>query len=508
MSGTGGFAYDLLDYPSGTFPLAHPGHIHAVGRMFGADPAPVEKCRVLEFGCGDGTHLIGCAYAHPGSVFVGLDLSIVAIERGKRAIAALGLANVTLHHADLTAWEPPAEPFDYVIAHGLYSWVPAPVREHLLSLCSRVLAPNGLCYISYNTYPGCHVRKMVWEILKSAAAGEASPQAKVEKALAMARFLKEGSAAVRASASVLVPELDDFLLDHKSTASLFHDDLSDVNDPMHVTEFLAHAARHGLRFAAEAEAWTMETSVYPEAVVKVLEELAENDVVAKEQHIDFLRLRRFRQTILTRGGSASARPDANRLQSLFVSSRMEPEKPDRDLAAGVAVRFKAKDAGVSIDWPIAKAALLLLGECWPDRMPFEELLMAAASKFGREATPDEGEELARLLTQLWMRGLIQVHAHRPAFARTASEKPRASRFVLHQVREGIFLTSLLHTPIEVAEPASAKLVQLLDGTRDREELTWEMAKIFPPEKRPPLEVLRVGVDRNLELLALAGILEQ
>jgi SAM-dependent methyltransferase len=504
-----GFAYDLLDYPSGTFPQAHPGHIHAVGRMFGAEPAPVETCRVLEFGCGDGTHLIGCAYTHPGSTFVGMDLSAVAIERGRRAIAALGLANVTLHHADLTTWEPPPEPFDYVIAHGLYSWVPAPVREHLMSLFARVLAPNGLGYISYNTYPGCHVRKMVWEMLKAPTAGASTPDEKVEKALSMARFLKEGCSVVRANAMVLVPELDDFLLERKSKASLFHDDLSDVNDPMYLSEFLAHAGRHSLRFVAEAEASTMETDGYPEAVAKVLNELAEADVAAKEQRIDFLRLRRFRQTILSHAdASAPARPDPNRLRALFISGQTAPENPDPDFGVGVAVRFKTKEAGVWIDWPIAKAALLLLGEQWPDRLPFEELLGLAAAKLGRDATADEGEELARFLTRIWMRGLIQVHGHRPAFARTASRKPRASRLVRHQAREGIFLTSLLHLPIEIAEPASAVLIGLLDGTRDREQLTREMANVFPPGKQPPLEALREGVDRNLALLAEAGILEQ
>ena len=63
---------------------------------------------------------------------MGIDLSAVAVERGNQVIAELGLSNVSLSAADLTAWEPPTDGFDYAIAHGLYSWVPTSVRDGLL----------------------------------------------------------------------------------------------------------------------------------------------------------------------------------------------------------------------------------------------------------------------------------------------------------------------------------------------------------------------------------------
>ncbi len=189
---TTAFAYDTVEYPSAALPQAHPGHLFAVARMFGLNPAPVERCRYLEVGCGDGTHLIACALVLPRATFVGVDLSTVAIERGNRMIAELGLSNVTLYAADLTKWEPPAHGFDYAVAHGFYSWVPSFVRDSLMSLYAKCLPKDGVGYVSYNTYPGCYARRMVWEMLKFHTASIDEPTAKIEQALEMVKFLAAG----------------------------------------------------------------------------------------------------------------------------------------------------------------------------------------------------------------------------------------------------------------------------------------------------------------------------
>src|SRR5579872_1247924 len=151
------FAYDSVDYPSSALPQAHPGHLYAVSQMFGVNAAPVENCRYLEIACGEGTHLIAAAIGLPNAKFVGIDLSSAAIERGNTIIAELGLSNVTLSTADLTNWVPPTDGFDYVIAHGLYSWVPKFVRDGLFALLSRCLGKEGVGYVSYNAYPGCFI---------------------------------------------------------------------------------------------------------------------------------------------------------------------------------------------------------------------------------------------------------------------------------------------------------------------------------------------------------------
>ena len=357
---TAPFAYDTIEYPSAALPQAHPGHLFAIARMFGFNPGPVESCRYLELGCGDGMHLISSAVGMPSASFVGIDLSAAAIERGNRMIAELQLPNVSLYAADLMTWTAPANEFDYVVAHGLYSWVPTPVREAILTGMAHSLRPDGIGYVSYNTYPGCYIRRMVWEILRHHTADIPDPSEKIGQAREMLKFL----AAAQPSDSGPIPsmykhELDGLLNDHHPFV-LYHDDLGDVNEPVYFHEFAAHAERFGLRFVAEAEPSAMESRACPPSVAGLLDGLAERDVLLKEQYLDFLRLRRFRQTLLATDGLKPQRqPDPRQIKTLLISGKPKPPPEPVDLAQGVPVTFTGdRGAKAQTDLAIAKAALL------------------------------------------------------------------------------------------------------------------------------------------------------
>jgi SAM-dependent methyltransferase len=505
---TTAFAYDTVDYPSAALPQAHPGHLFAVARMFGLDAVPAERCRYIEVGCGDGTHLIACAIGLPHATFVGLDLSPAAVERGKQMIAELGLPNVSLYAADLTMWEPPAGGFDYVVAHGLYAWVPAPVRDGLLALMARCLPPTGVAYVSYNTYPGCYIRRMVWEMLKFHTASIAEPAAKIEQALELVKFLAAGrSTRDDAGMGLLGPELDG-LLNKTHPHVLYHDDLGAVNDPVYFHEFVAHAGRHGLRFVAESEAHTMETRGFPEQIAGVLGGLAEKDVLLKEQYLDFLRLRRFRETLLSPDPRPPrATPDPAAVPDLAASGRPAAEPEPADLAPGVAVTFRsANKAALRTDLAAGKAALVELAAGWPKRLPFADLVARAGARLGRDVIADERGPLTELLAGAWMSGMIELNGHVPRYAETVSDRPVASPLARIQVRTGPLATTLLHATMRFDDAPSQMLVRLLDGTRTREQIAKDVVAAFPPDKRPDPAALKAGLDRNLERLAKAGLL--
>src|SRR5262249_11468180 len=128
-------AYDAVAYPTPPIPQTHPDRLATLATLFGMTPAPVDNCRVLELGCGDGGNLIAMAVGLPGSAFVGVDRAPTAITQAKEEARTLGLANVEFHCADLLEWTPRQGLFDYVIAHGLFSWVPEAVRLRVLQLC-------------------------------------------------------------------------------------------------------------------------------------------------------------------------------------------------------------------------------------------------------------------------------------------------------------------------------------------------------------------------------------
>src|SRR3954464_7029764 len=134
-----------------------------MGTLYGMDPAPVSACRVLELGCGDGGNLVPMAYFLPASHFAGVDLAGDAVAAGRRMAADLKLRNIALEQADLRDVE--EGEFDYIVAHGLYSWIPADVRDRLMAICREMLAPRGVAYISYNTWPGRHARHILREMM-------------------------------------------------------------------------------------------------------------------------------------------------------------------------------------------------------------------------------------------------------------------------------------------------------------------------------------------------------
>jgi SAM-dependent methyltransferase len=128
-------------------------------------PPEIETCRVLEVGCGRGDNLIPMAFSLPRARFLGIDLSPRQIAEGRAAIAELGLENIELRAQNILDVSPGLGSFDFIVAQGVYSWVPEPVREQMLRLCAAALAPNGLALISYNTYPGWYMRTMIRDLM-------------------------------------------------------------------------------------------------------------------------------------------------------------------------------------------------------------------------------------------------------------------------------------------------------------------------------------------------------
>src|SRR5262249_32814770 len=157
--------YDEFPYPGVAFAQTHPDHLATLAILFGMTPAPAGECRVLEIGCGDGGNVIPMAFGLPRSRFTGIDLAGSAIARGQKIVDELRLANIRLQQLDLMDLSADFGEFDYVIAHGVYSWVPAAVRERLLEIVKIHLAANGIAFISYNAYPGGYLRQTLREMM-------------------------------------------------------------------------------------------------------------------------------------------------------------------------------------------------------------------------------------------------------------------------------------------------------------------------------------------------------
>ncbi len=141
-------SYDALPYTSDPFPNTHPALLAAIAHLFAIDAAPLPAARVLELGCASGGNIIPLAARHPQASFVGVDLSGAQVAAGQKRIADLGLANIALHCQSFSEFTGHDAAFDYIICHGVYSWVPAALRETIFRICRENLSPRGIALIS------------------------------------------------------------------------------------------------------------------------------------------------------------------------------------------------------------------------------------------------------------------------------------------------------------------------------------------------------------------------
>jgi SAM-dependent methyltransferase len=197
-------SYDLVPYWGHPYRESHPDQLATVARLFGLTTPAVDKARVLELGCASGANLIPAAVSVPGATFLGIDLSLRQIDEGRRTIAALGLANIELVQGSIDTIGAEHGQFDYIICHGVYSWVPRNIQDHILRVCSRNLAAEGIAYVSYNTYPGWFMRGMVRRMMGFHARRFADPATQLEQARALLDFLSRASTGVDATYHALL----------------------------------------------------------------------------------------------------------------------------------------------------------------------------------------------------------------------------------------------------------------------------------------------------------------
>jgi SAM-dependent methyltransferase len=191
--------YDEVPYQGGAYPQTNPERLATIATLFGMRPPPIEKCRVLEIGTADGSNLIPLSYIYPNSEFLGIDLSASQVATGNAIIRELGLKNIQLEALDIAELRNNTGVFDYIICHGVFSWVPRLIQDAIFDVCARLLTPNGIAYISYNTYPGWSFRGVARDIMCFHAGPFKRAEDKIEQACAMLRFVAESVTDARKS---------------------------------------------------------------------------------------------------------------------------------------------------------------------------------------------------------------------------------------------------------------------------------------------------------------------
>jgi methyltransferase-like protein len=425
------------------------------------------------------------AFGLTGSTFVGIDLTRTAVAEGVETVTALGLDNITLHELDVMEVGPDFGQFDYIISHGLYSWVAAAEREKVLAISKTNLAPNGVAYVSYNTYPGSYPRQMLREMMCYHVRELREPRKQISEALALAKYLaswKHGSDEVRA----FIKEECERLLNHEP-GHLYHDELAEVNVPVFFHEFVEHAARHGLQYLGEADFYEMRPLPAAPEEPGLPQLPPADDLLKLEQYIDFVRCRRFRQTLLCHEDVSLERVlRPERMTGLYLASPAEPVSEPPDLGRAKAEEFRVtrheKAGTLSTDHPLAKAAMVELGQDWPQSSAFEQLVERARDRLKKEGIEGGGDRadqdaprLGEFMLRLYAANFVEVSVRSPKFTLEAGEYPVASPLARLQLRRQGRFTNLRHMIVEAQDDATRHLVLLLDGARDRAAIRRDLS---------------------------------
>ncbi len=323
------FIYDRIHYPSIPHYPTRPQHLEMVARLFGMQPRPATEARVLEIGCSVGGNILPLAERFPGASFVGVDLSASQIAAGQKLITELGLRNIELHALDLTLIDESFGKFDYIIAHGVFSWVPEPVRERLLAVIKERLAPHGVALVSHNVKPGWHMKAMAREMMLYHSRDVADPLEQVQKGKAFIETLTQlVRPADKVFHAVLVEQTEKRA--QVPDQALLHDDFAEICDGIYLHELAARLAVNHLQYVGDSHIWLMWPTGLPPQAQAFLDSVS-TSVVEREQYLDFLKNRMFRYTIVCHDDvTLSHKLSVAQVGALWVSSSVRPQPPDLD----------------------------------------------------------------------------------------------------------------------------------------------------------------------------------
>lgn len=477
------YSYDETPYESYPFPQSHPDHLAALATVFGMKPQPVNKARIMELGCASGGNLIPAAYSFPESQFVGIELSERQVADGTRLIEALGLKNIEIKHINMMDMQKDFGTFDYIITHGVYSWVPDNVQEKMLQIMQDCLAPNGVAYISYNTYPGWHFRGMIRDMMLYHTAQFPDPQSKVAQARALLDFLHQSVPVENNAYGIMLKnELD--LLRMQKDYYLLHDHLEEENRPVYFHQFVERAGSHNLQYLGESDFSTMLTMNFPRELQETLSRVT-NDILRTEQYLDFVRNRTFRQTLLCHKDvplNRNLTPES--IMPLHVACPARPETAKFDPMSRMAEKFTLPDGRfLTTEALLIRAAFHHLSSIWPQSISFDELNGIARGMVSNLQIVDpaslerDKQALAGDILKCYAANLVVLRSHRLPFVREISERPKASDLVRNQVERQLFtVTNQLHEAVNI-DILAAHMIKLMDGTRDRAALLDDAVKL-------------------------------
>lgn len=495
-------SYDELPYDSLPLPETQPDVLAAVAALHGFNAPDPERARILELGCAQGGNLIPLAWRWPQSQCVGIELSRVQAEAGAAFVARVGLRNVRIVHGDLAALPQDIGEFDYIIAHGVYSWVPPAVQDALLDVCRRHLSPQGVAYVSFNVAAGWQRLQPLRAALVERTDASLPAPRRHAQALAVLDDLERTWTDPR-----LLKEIA--YLRTAAPSYLFHEYLAEFNAPTTFAAFATRLEAHGLRYVGEAgprravveleEAW----GLTPEGMAERWHDA--------EAALDDALETRFRRALIARADAECAQPPhAQALEQLRFYADLQ-SAAEIDLESQEAQDFVNPAGNVfPLAEPAMKAAAIALALAYPRALAYAEL-QAAANELLADFEVPAPLDAAAFRDALFR--LVVAHAFMPSvwvgpMSCEPPERPQGHALARALASTpGWVVAGARHVAIDLDAPGRTLLIGL-DGTRTAQELAaWMQETLAESGLNLPRDEVEALVDRQLWLFARQGLLQ-
>jgi len=467
-------AYDITPYAGAPYCLTHPSLLAAIGCLYGLSPTPPDSCRVLEMGCGDGGNIIPMAYEFPKSTFIGIDLSPVQVGTGQKQVDLLGLENLRLETRSILDMGASDGKFDYIIVHGVYSWVPDRVKEKILGICRNNLAGQGIAYISYNVLPGWQFNKSMRDMMLYRTRHIKDSKESTDAALELVKTMLDATAESNRFHDVQLRFFGKTLQSFPDVSSyLLHDYMEADNDPLYFHEFAGALKNHGLQYICDAEQTDFELDSLPADAAAKFEEVSDN-ALDVEQYIDFIKNTRFRRSLICHEAiDVNSDFRLERIEPLFAATDVVPVLDSPESPIEEATAFKMPGGRqFSTQHSLAQIILRKLSQIKPCTIDIPSLIQAVRKEALAELVQDSKEQIDKIgqaVYALFFNGIVELLAAPRRCVLDPGDYPTASSIArLHAPSQRV--TNLYHRTIRMDDDMACFVLAHLDGTRNREDL--------------------------------------
>jgi methyltransferase-like protein/2-polyprenyl-3-methyl-5-hydroxy-6-metoxy-1,4-benzoquinol methylase len=470
-------SYDAIPYASFPVAASHPDRMFSMARLFGLNPVPPEHARILELGCAGGGNLLPIASQFPRATCVGVEIAQNQCNDANTAIKFVGLKNIEVRQASISDIDQSIGKFDYIICHGVFSWVPEAVRNDILRVSRENLSNNGVAYISYNVLPGWYMRGMVRAMMLQHVNRIDDSVSKIVQARALLKFLVESTSTHDTPyASYLRTEAE--FLDKLPDHYLFHEHLEEFNTAFFFQDFVRSAHQHGLQFLGESSLSSMWSGNFSPEVVKTLDTIS--DSILKGHYMDCLVGRTFRETLLVPSDVAvdrnlvGERLDGIRFAGTFTEEPATASGTNDPKSAQKRYKTRLGATIIATELP-SQIVIDRLTEAFPGSLSVVELCEAIESVWRKSGTETKmlPPRLATFLMQWALAGHIEFTFSPDRMTTHGYSKPIVTDWARCQARAGQLVTNLRHE-VNTVSDVHRQIIPLLDGTRDMQAIAKEI----------------------------------